>query len=675
VATVRWETTKSTLLAKSGGTPLGGGDDDHLPSGYSGGYKLRSAVQFTLDWTGVVKIVSAVLSVKTTSEVHLSFGSDPDMYIERITGSWSENSGRSGFDSPPGGGWSGAASDFDQVDATSTGRATMDVTTATGTWDTVDITDIVEAWAPASVLKRDGTPGGGLSNFGVRLRPVVESDSSENTEFHSDDASASNRPTILLTYSVGTAPSAPTGLTPTGTVVGTPTFTGIFSDPDTADTMSKLDIQVSTDSTFASVSHWNYSGAGFGIAGGTWNIGYLGTALDAGITYYYRARVYDQVPLVSAWSSTQSFTTQGSPAPPLFRAFPPRIELFAHGASFAPGNLVAIIDDAKNIGVSAYANGVGELYFTLPWNHPQIGECQPYLRHYRVSRYDAATSAYKTVARGILEDFEASEDDVVFFGADYMSLMETTISASNTSYNNALLGTVIQAQTTLAIAETDSRLAFTSVGTIEATSKTATLLTSYQPRLDFIRQVAEVSMGDRSVRSIYFITRDSPYTWNFTENRGSEDLTNLRLEWGGLVNGFSYLPDYRSFATHIAGVGVKREGASILFSTQTSADPATYGRITRPALFQDVVNQTALDDLVKRAAKTAGVPDKKVLPLLRVNQLVPWGGWDLGDNIRLVLSRGARINLSSLYTIWGMEWLVDTNGREDLYLALASKVV
>ncbi|MCC6311353.1 MAG: hypothetical protein IT345_10605 [Trueperaceae bacterium] len=679
MATKRWNSSKSTLLAKQGTSYLGGGDDEHQPVGYWSSTRFRGAIDFSIDWTGVTKIDSAVLSVKTTSQVHVGFGSDPDVYVQRITGGeFSPNGDRSSFDSPPGSGWTSAPDDYGDIASTSTGRSTMDVTTSENTWDTVDITAIVEAWAPATVLKSDGsTPGDALGNYGLLLKPVVNDLLAETTEFYSHEAGASNRPSILLTYTANPAPSAPTtNLAPTGSGnAAVPTFSGNFDDA--GDTMKYVDIQVSTDSTFASATHWNLTnGTGFGYDSGTtvWNIPYAGDALSPSTTYYWRARVADSLGTFSSYCATQSFSVISTPTPPVFRVFPPRIELFAIGASRGIGELRAIIDDAKKIGVSAYGNATGELYFTVPYNHPQASEIVPLQRHYRVSRYDAATGAYGTVARGIIEDVVADNDEAVVYGHDYMGLLETSISAASTSYTSTALGTIINDQVTAAIGESNSRLAFTSVGTIDATSITTTLITNYQPRLDFISQVASVSMSDRSVRSIFSINRDSPYQWNFTENDGSEELTNLRLELGGLVNGFYYAPDFKSFATHIAGVGQKREGATVLYSTQSSANPSTYGYIARPAFFQDVVNQSALDKLVSRAAKTAGVPDKRVSLTLRANRLVPWDGWDIGDSARVIISRGPMVNINGLYTIWGMEWIVNPDGREDLFLSLATKL-
>ena len=349
-----------------------------------------------------------------------------------------------------------------------------------------------------------------------------------------------------------------------------------------------------------------------------------------------------------------------------------RVELYDMGASRGPGTLKAIIDDAKDIGVSEYANAAGELFFTLPYNHPSIAQIVPLQRHYRVVRWNTTTEVFDTIARGIIDDFQATTNEIIVYGTNYIGLLTGTITASTTSYTDTFLGTIVTDQLSTAINETNSRLAFTSLGTIQATAQTATLISAFQTRLDFIKSAAEISMADSSVRTMLTLPRNSPFAWAFTENIG-QDRTSVRLEWGGIVNDFVYQPGFADFATTIKAIGVKREGATILYSTQSYASTATYGYIASPRLHQNLVNQTALDRLAKRDARRAGNPSKRASLAIRSGKLIPWDGWDLGDSLRVVLSRGDLVNLNALYTVWGMEWTAQKNGQEDLFLDLATK--
>lgn len=339
-------------------------------------------------------------------------------------------------------------------------------------------------------------------------------------------------------------------------------------------------------------------------------------------------------------------------------------------------NVRAIIPDARDIGVSAYANDGGEMFFTLPWNHPQIAECQPWLRHYEVKRWNANTGAYTVVGVGLLDDFEATADEVVVYGRDYLSLFNSSISGSNTSYTSTEIGTIMQAQLSAAIFQpsytTKSVTRHITLGTIQSTGQTVTVLTSYQGRLDFCRQLIDIWQSDSSVRPILSVTRTAPFTVSFQSNAGS-DKQAFRFTFGGLVNDFRYDPGYSDLATRLYGIGQKREGATVLFSNQEYASETTYGIIQRPQVFIDIVDQTALDRKVKRAARDAGTVGKNVALGLRINQVGPWEWGEFGDSVPISITRGALVSVSGLYTVWGQEWIGKANGSEDLFLSLLPK--
>ncbi len=102
-----------------------------------------------------------------------------------------------------------------------------------------------------------------------------------------------------------------------------------------------------------------------------------------------------------------------------------RIRLFDIGANRGPGTEVAIVYDAKNIGSEVMANDEGSAYWTLPINHPLINHFKPLLRHYKIERLNHDTGAYNLVGAGLLTGADVTNDEVVFSGSDYMSIMNT----------------------------------------------------------------------------------------------------------------------------------------------------------------------------------------------------------------------------------------------------------
>ena len=361
-------------------------------------------------------------------------------------------------------------------------------------------------------------------------------------------------------------------------------------------------------------------------------------------------------------------------------SFPPfRVKLWDIASSDRSRNtLKAVITDARDIGVSSYANAGGEMFFTLPWNHPKIAECVPWQRHYEATRYNPSTGGYDVVGVGLLNDYDADPNEVIFYGIDYLACFNASISASNTSYTGQDYGTIIAAEISAAVNQTSvggkSVTKHITLGTIESTSQTTTVLTSFQPRLQFAHQLLDVYQSDSSVRPIVSVTRSTPFTFSFLKNAGSDKQTRAFNYggYGGLVSDFRYVPGFADFGTRGQAIGQKREGASILFSTQTYASEATYGIIAKSTLFIDIVNQAALDRKAKRFARDIGTVGKNIALGLRVQGVGPWEWGELADSIPVVIDRGI-VSVNGLHTVWGQEWIGKADGSEDLFLSILPK--
>jgi hypothetical protein len=95
----------------------------------------------------------------------------------------------------------------------------------------------------------------------------------------------------------------------------------------------------------------------------------------------------------------------------------------AHNAAdeFWQGPPVAVITDARDLGVQLYANDAGSMYFTLPVDHPVLPLIDPLNQHYVVQRWNG--SSYDTIQSGFITDYDASANEVVISGVDYMTTL------------------------------------------------------------------------------------------------------------------------------------------------------------------------------------------------------------------------------------------------------------
>jgi hypothetical protein len=299
--------TRTFTIAKDGsvmaGYDSGNFNDAHLPVGYNGTYTWRPLLRFNLDFSGVVAITDAKLYLRTVL-YHTGRGSSAYVRARRITSSWSGTGGSENT-------WSSSASpkwSTQPSDTTTDQSPATAVPSSYDVWFTIDVTAIVQSWF------------GGSANYGLKLYAVNSSGTVQEgsdvyrSEYYS--SLSSYDPYIVITYTTNRAPDAPTGLSPSGGALTllAPTLSFSWSDPD-GDNISSYDIQVSTDSTFGTITHWNASGltSGINTTTKTVSVGYGGSALSRGATYYWRARATDPSGATGAWSSTASFKVNSLP--------------------------------------------------------------------------------------------------------------------------------------------------------------------------------------------------------------------------------------------------------------------------------------------------------------------------------------------------------------------------
>ena len=97
------------------------------------------------------------------------------------------------------------------------------------------------------------------------------------------------------------------------------------------------------------------------------------------------------------------------------------MKAYNNATPFAKNNVVAVIPDARDVGVQLYANDSGYAYFTLPVDHPAVSLIRPLQQHYSVQKWDG--SAYVDIQSGIITDYDAGVNEVVVNGVDYMTAL------------------------------------------------------------------------------------------------------------------------------------------------------------------------------------------------------------------------------------------------------------
>ena len=103
-----------------------------------------------------------------------------------------------------------------------------------------------------------------------------------------------------------------------------------------------------------------------------------------------------------------------------------RIILWSVSSTGWRGDQKAVVYDAKSVGVEEHANDKGSAYWTLSNSHPQIAEFVPLERHYEISRWSNERGRWEFVGAGLLNDYVATPQEVIYSGMDYKSVLNQT---------------------------------------------------------------------------------------------------------------------------------------------------------------------------------------------------------------------------------------------------------
>lgn len=238
--------------------------------------------------------------------------------------------------------------DYDQVGGTSFGVS--DGAYTLNTYETIPLN--ASGQAAVSVT--------GVTKLGVRsyhdFANVNPSNSDEmNVAFSSaDQTGTSQDPKLVVAYnsapSIATSTQTEGSVNPSSVVDNRPEFSSVFVDPETGDTGTSYQIQVSVSPTDWSVTKWDSGKVAVSpITNGARGpeIQYAGDLLIPGKTYYWRMRYWDTLDTAGAWSTATS----------TFSIAPPR-RIFDSAYLYDDvGNVTAVVDlrDAGNIVATQYA--------------------------------------------------------------------------------------------------------------------------------------------------------------------------------------------------------------------------------------------------------------------------------------------------------------------------------
>ena len=370
------------------------------------------------------------------------------------------------------------------------------------------------------------------------------------------------------------------------------------------------------------------------------------------------------------------------------------------GSNRQPAGVRAIIEDPGDLACATYANDLGEMYFTIPMNHPQAGECEPFKTHWEIQRWDGSDWVrLHKYAYGLLTDLDFAADEVIVIGMDYLGLLSLSIDtrtpeeksdgtyknfnkstrSGGAKYKNEKISYILKEQLDLAQAEEDSLTGFINRGQVDTMDTEISIYVSYRQRLDFIRGLLDSyrqGTGIGSRLSVSYDSTDDRWEWRIDADPGIERPA-LRLQYGGMVQGFRILT-YPEFATRAMGVGVVMNSTKPIYRMFPNANDGDsyvhqYGNMQVANIWTDLSDRNDLKRRVRQLYAERSRVGKKVALGLRVHGLLPFQRYDLSDHVRLDIERyvlDTQSFGSGWWTIWGTEWRLARDGHEELTLVV-----
>jgi hypothetical protein len=515
----------------------------------------------------------------------------------------------------------------------------------------------------------------------------------------------------LVTFSVtNTAPTAPI-LTPNAITVATlanVAFGGNFSDPD-SDKM--LAYQVQMNSVGSGDPSWDDDSALLWNTGKRlvtsdttlWFTPYGGVSLSAG-TYYWRARVWDAHNAVSNWTYATITLTADFEVDPstsvnaiqLKPRAPWRIVIRAMGTNRGPGAVVAILEDAYSVGASLMYNSPGEAHWTLGIAHPQISVIEPKQTHYAIEFRQG--DGWREVFAGLVDDFDATDRDVIFYGKDYLALLQSSL---DTRYDPANpdkaaekggskyvtsgkndIGYIVHDQLEYARTKANSPTGFITSVQSAATLTTfltekLTIFSTYAYALPFIVGLLDSHRAGTGKRTRIFCEKqtDGSYKWRITDDPGIV-RDNLRMRYGELVQGYRVVAFGNGWGTRVGAIGRAKDGVLVRYTQQVAPgiDEAVWGRWESAQFYDGISDANDLDRKARQSAIAQSKLGKQLGVGLREGVLQPRDGYELCDVFPVDIEHGAVSTSAMGSGYWaavGITWVADgQKGGQNTILTL-----
>lgn len=362
-------------------------------------------------------------------------------------------------------------------------------------------------------------------------------------------------------------------------------------------------------------------------------------------------------------------------ATPTYRV---RVRAFLNTTTYAPGEVVAELENVKNLGWAFYVNDVPECFFTINQDDPKTAAISPYLNG------EGYVEVYRNnvlVWAGILLESDENDTDVIFYAYGWACVLFWLHTTWGQTWTGDQVDEIFTDLLTNAKALTDSMAAWFTDGTIQApvtTSGGATPIEipsykTYRKRILLaIRELVALSGSDTTNRVWWEITPAGVY--NLWKNKGV-DLDTMLWEYPSSIQSFQRrrIPAHRRNV--IFGIGSSPRDVVLQKTVENSGDRSARGRREEAIYLNYVRDETELDRVSRSRLRRARRVESHVRLLMVRNSVEPYpvGSYSLMDTVPVKIDLGVT-QMDANYLVVGQEVYV-VDGEERVVPLIQDKLV
>lgn len=336
------------------------------------------------------------------------------------------------------------------------------------------------------------------------------------------------------------------------------------------------------------------------------------------------------------------------------------ISVAARDGDRGPGAVLATLHHPNPhlAGFSKMYNTGGEFHMTLLVDDPNILVPIPKQTHYSIEfEQTEGMGDWVEVAAGLVWDLEQTDTECVFYGVDYLALLQflwdERFDPSNpdravpngSKYVNQTITYIVTEQLEHAIGLLDSPVNFIKMGSIATMTYRVTIYSALAQCLTFVTGLLDSWRAGTEKLTELRVQKndDGDYEFVVEDNPGVE-RPELELQYGLLAQGYQIREFDKNWASRVNMIGRDPTGHSLLLQFQSVASPqseALWGRIGGPP---QVVESIDLADMKRRALQAAidaSRIGRKVGIGTKLGSYRPWEAYNMLDMVPVLIQHGA----------------------------------